>query len=252
MRKQTRQYLRRIFCGVLSAAMILSGSAISGMTAYAAEPDVENEGGGLTDDVDDSKDTIQNPADGAVTDDENGTDGDGSNQEDADNNTQTGDDATQPGDSEGSGNSGSDENGDMEDSDEEGTWNGGLEDSDAEAGDEDVKDPDAEDEAEEDDKTIIKKDDEEVSALKSARAEYGTLVNGDFEGEFVQVGNVWVPNSWKFTPDFTGNDGNGFKTKTIDSEHGNNSLYIYKIVKKQKYLSARWFKTWNRGFIWLL
>ncbi len=228
MRKQTRQYLRRIFCGVLSAAMILSGSAISGMTAYAAEPDVENEGGGLTDDVDDSKDTIQSPADGAVTDDENGTDGDGSNQEDADNNTQTGDDATQPGDSEGSGNSGSDENGDMEDSDEEGTGNGGLEDSDAEAGDEDVKDPDAEDEAEEDDKTIIKKDDEEVSALKSARAEYGTLVNGDFEGEFVQVGNVWVPNSWKFTPDFTGNDGNGFKTKTIDSEHGNNSLYIYK------------------------
>lgn len=205
MRKQTRQYLRRIFCGVLSAAMILSGSAISGMTAYAAEPDVENEGGGLTDDVDDSKDTIQNPADGAVTDDENGTDGDGSNQEDADNNTQPGDDATQPGDSEGSGNSGSDENGDMEDSDEEGTGNGGLEDSDAEAGDEDVKDPDAEDEAEEDDKPDIKKDEAYLAALKSARAKYGTLVNGDFEQDIAeewtltdgynQQKNEWMTNN---------------------------------------------------------
>lgn len=45
MRKQTRQYLRRILCGVLSAAMILTGSAISGMTVYASQPDVENEGG---------------------------------------------------------------------------------------------------------------------------------------------------------------------------------------------------------------
>ena len=42
MRKQVRQYLRRSLCGVLSAAMILTGSAVSGMTAYAAQPDVEN------------------------------------------------------------------------------------------------------------------------------------------------------------------------------------------------------------------
>ncbi len=170
MRKQVKQYLRRSLCGVLSAAMILTGSAISGMTVYAAQPDVENEGGGLTDDVEDSKDTIQNPADGddVVTDDENGTDGDGSNQEGAEDGTQPGDDTTQPGD--GEGNSDSDENGDLEDLDEEDTGNGDLEDSDAEAGDEDVKDPDAEDEAEEDDKPVIKKDDEEVSALKSARA----------------------------------------------------------------------------------
>lgn len=47
MRKQVRQYLRRSLCGVLSAAMILTGSAISGMTVYAAQPDVENEGGGV-------------------------------------------------------------------------------------------------------------------------------------------------------------------------------------------------------------
>lgn len=46
MRKQVKQYLRRSLCGVLSAAMILTGSAISGMTVYAAQPDVENEGGG--------------------------------------------------------------------------------------------------------------------------------------------------------------------------------------------------------------
>ena len=220
MRKQTRQYLRRILCGVLSAAMILTGSAISGMTVYASQPDVENEGGGLTDDVDDSKDTSQNPAGDAVTDDENGTDGDGSNQEGAEDGTQPGDDTSQPGD--GEGNSGSDENGDLEDPDEEDSENDDLEDSDAEAEDEDVKDPDAEDGAEEDDKTVIKKDDEEVSALKSARAEYGTLVNGEF-GEWDDT----VPRAWKLIPEFDGTD--NFKVQTIDDAHGEfKTLYIYK------------------------
>lgn len=225
MRKQTRQYLRRILCGVLSAAMILTGSAISGMTVYASQPDVENEGGGLTDDVDDSKDTSQNPAGDAVTDDENGTDGDGSNQEGAEDGTQSGDDTTQPGD--GEGNSGSDENGDLEDPDEEDSENDDLEDSDAEAEDEDVKDPDAEDEAEEDDKTVIKKDDEEVSALKSARAEYGTLVNGEF-GEWDDT----VPRAWKLVPEYDGQ--NNFKVDTIDTAHGEyGTLYIYKATETE-------------------
>lgn len=182
-------------------------------------------GGGLTDDVDDSKDTSQNPAGDAVTDDENGTDGDGSNQEGAEDGTQPGDDTTQPGDSES--NSGSDENGDLEDPDEEDSENDDLEDSDAEAGDEDVKDPDAEDEAEEDDKTVIKKDDEEVSALKSARAEYGTLVNGEF-GEWDDT----VPRAWKLVPEYDGQ--NNFKVDTIDTAHGEyETLYIYKAAETE-------------------
>lgn len=181
--------------------------------------------GGLTDDVDDSKDTSQNPAGDAVTDDENGTDGDGSNQEGAEDGTQPGDDTTQPGDSES--NSGSDENGDLEDPDEEDSENDDLEDSDAEAGDEDVKDPDAEDEAEEDDKTVIKKDDEEVSALKSARAEYGTLVNGEF-GEWDDT----VPRAWKLVPEYDGQ--NNFKVDTIDTAHGEyETLYIYKAAETE-------------------
>ncbi len=175
--------------------------------------------------MDDSKDTSQNPAGDAVTDDENGTDGDGSNQEGAEDGTQPGDDTTQPGDSES--NSGSDENGDLEDPDEEDSENDDLEDSDAEAGDEDVKDPDAEDEAEEDDKTVIKKDDEEVSALKSARAEYGTLVNGEF-GEWDDT----VPRAWKLVPEYDGQ--NNFKVDTIDTAHGEyETLYIYKAAETE-------------------
>lgn len=56
MRKQMRQYLKRSLCGVLSAAMILTGSSLSAITAYAAPTDVENEGGGLTDPVDNDTD----------------------------------------------------------------------------------------------------------------------------------------------------------------------------------------------------
>ena len=210
MRKQVRQYLRRSLCGVLSAAMILTGSAVSGMTAYAAQPDVENEGEGMTDDVDDSKDTVQNPdtSDNPVTDAKDGAGSDGS-----DDQKQPEDDTTLPGDG---GNDGS--------SDEEDEGNGDLEDPDI--GDEDLKDPDAEEQ--EDDEPVIEKDDGSLMSVQSARDGYGTLVNGDFEGAFVQIGDVWVPNTWKFTPDFTGDSGNGFKTKTIGSEHGSNSLYIYK------------------------
>ena len=91
MRKQVRQYLRRSLCGVLSAAMILTGSAISGMTAYAAQPDVEDEGGGLAEGADvtpseGDKDEVQNPGggDNAVADDANGTGSDDSKQEGSD------------------------------------------------------------------------------------------------------------------------------------------------------------------------
>lgn len=56
MRKQMKQYLKRSLCGILSAAMILTGSSITAMTAYAAPIDVESEGGGLTDPVDNDTD----------------------------------------------------------------------------------------------------------------------------------------------------------------------------------------------------
>ena len=63
MRKQVRQYLRRSLCGVLSAAMILTGSSISGMTVYAEEVGQTNDADGGTDATpsEENKDVIQNP-----------------------------------------------------------------------------------------------------------------------------------------------------------------------------------------------
>ena len=110
MRKQIRQYLRRSLCGILSAAMILTGSSISGMTAYASQPDVEE--AGQTNDVDDSvdvtpseenKDAVQNPDAGGDTGDgnENGAGDIDSGNEDGDTQKQPddsseGDDAMSP------------------------------------------------------------------------------------------------------------------------------------------------------------
>ncbi|MDE5716403.1 MAG: hypothetical protein K2I53_02080, partial [Lachnospiraceae bacterium] len=196
----------------MSAAMILTGSAVSGMTAYAAQPDVENEGGGLKDDVDDSKDTVQNPDTGndPVTDVEDGAGSDDSEQKDSDDQKQPEDDTTLPGDG-----------GNDDSSDEEDDGNGGLEDPDD--GDEDLKDPDAEDQEEEEgNKSVIEKDDGSLMSAQSARDECGTLVNGDF--------SEWdgtVPKAWKLTPEYDGKD--NFKVQTIDDAHGEyKTLYIYK------------------------
>lgn len=186
MRKQVRQYLRRSLCGVLSAAMILTGSAISGMTVYAAQPDVENEGGGLTDPVDDStdvtpsegnEDAVQKPDEGSnpATDGENNEGDDDSNQEGSDDQNKPDDDTTTPGDDS------SDDSSDGKD-----TGNGDQEAPD----DEEVKDPNAKDETEgDDDETTIKKNDKDLMAVKSARAGYGTLVNGDFEQD---IADEWT------------------------------------------------------------
>ncbi|MDE6603954.1 MAG: glycosyl hydrolase 53 family protein [Lachnospiraceae bacterium] len=179
MRKQVRQYLRRSLCGVLSAAMILTGSAISGMTAYAAQPDVGNEGRGLTDHVDDSTDTIQEPdvGDNPVTDVEDSTGSDDAGQKAPDDQKQPEDDTTLPGDGDNDGSS-----------DEEDTGNDDLEDPDA--GDEDLKDSDAEDE--DDGEQVIKKDDGSLMSVQSARDGYGTLVNGDFEITTSDEAGAWT------------------------------------------------------------
>lgn len=184
MRKQLKQYLRRSLCGVLSAAMILTGSAVSGMTAYAEQPGVENEGEGLTDDVDDSKDTVQNPdtGDNPVTDVEDGADSDDADQKDTDDQKQPGDDTTLPDDG------GNDGSSDVEDAADDDL-------KDPNAGDGDIQDPDAEDQ-EDDSKPVIRKDDAGLMAVKSARDGYGTLVNGDFEEKEAAGDNWYVVQSW--------------------------------------------------------
>ena len=234
MRKQVRQYLRRSLCGILSAAMILTGSSISGMTVYAVEPDVEN--AEQTDDVDSSvdttpseenQDTVQNPdadsddaadsGNGTGTDDSADVDdnaGDDAGQENTDGQDQPGTDATLPDHSE---DGSSAEGGDIAD--------GGREDeSDAD----DLEDTDAADsDAEDDSKPIPEKNDVNMAAAEDgASTEYGTLENGGFENG-TEVNGVWTPDAWTFNPAFTGN-GDGFQTKTIGTGHGDNSLFIWK------------------------
>ncbi len=101
MRKQIRQYLRRSLCGILSAAMILTGSSISGMTAYAAQPDVED--AGQTNDVDDSMDVTPSEENGDVVQnpDAGGDTGDGNENGagDIDSGNEDGDTQKQPDDS---------------------------------------------------------------------------------------------------------------------------------------------------------
>lgn len=222
MRKQIRQYLRRSLCGVLSAAMILTGSSFAGMTVYAAQPDVEDSG--LTDGQDDSQidetssadagDVTQNPvaSDNDVTGNENGTGNDDVDQEDPDGQDQSGNDTLSPDDGEDSGSS---EEGDIEKDD--------LKD-----GADDLDDPDdADGDAKEDIKPVAKKNSVGVMGTEDGTTtEYGTLVNGDFENG-TKVNNVWTPDAWTYDPGFTGT-GDGFQTKTIGSGHGQNSLYIWR------------------------
>ena len=205
MRKQVRQYLRRSLCGVLSAAMILTGSAISGMTAYAAQPDVEDEGGGLAEGADvtpseGDKDEVQNPGggDNAVADDANGTGSDDSKQEGSDGQKQPEDGTTLPGDD--TGNSGSGENGDVQDPVAGDNENEDLRDPAADDGDEDLKVSDSEEQEDEDNsKPVAEKDDEGLVAVKSART-YGTLMNGEFEKVTSNTDGTWTGvESWTLT-----------------------------------------------------
>ncbi|MBD5523951.1 MAG: hypothetical protein HDR04_05960 [Lachnospiraceae bacterium] len=212
MRKQLRQYLRRSLCGVLSAAMILTGSAIPDLAVQAVQANVEDftetdEQINETPSAETNEnDEIGNPvADNDVADGVENTDQDDSGQKDEEISDEQGEDGSVG----------------TEDDDEK------LADDEADAEDgDDMQDDEEEAENAADFEKILKG----VMAVgDGTEGEYGTLSNGDFEGDFEQVGEVWVPKAWKFSPEFTGRDGGGFETQTIDKEkYGDNSLYIYK------------------------
>ncbi len=222
MRKQVRQYLRRSLCGVLSAAMILTGSAISGMTVYAAQPDVENEGGGLTDPVDDStdvtpsggnEDAVQKPDEGSnpATDGENNEGDDDSNQEGSDDQNKPGDDTTTPGDDS------SDDSSDGKDT--------GNEDQEA-PDDEEVKDPDLEDKDDEDDsKPVIKKNDKGLMAVKSARAD------GAKQFYFYCEPSEDETESFELGAELWSNAGGSISTTSTSMTEWNDQYYIMEQVE---------------------
>ncbi len=222
MRKQVRQYLRRSLCGVLSAAMILTGSAISGMTVYAAQPDVENEGGGLTDPVDDStdvtpsegnEDAVQKPDEGSnpATDGENNEGDDDSNQEGSDDQNKPGDDTTTPGDDS------SDDSSDGKDT--------GNEDQEA-PDDEEVKDPDLEDKDDEDDsKPVIKKNDKGLMAVKSARAD------GAKQFYFYCEPSEDETESFELGAELWSNAGDSISTTSTSMTEWNDQYYIMEQVE---------------------
>ncbi|MCM1233249.1 MAG: glycosyl hydrolase 53 family protein [Ruminococcus flavefaciens] len=176
MKKQARQYLRRSLCGILSAAMILTGSALSGLTAYAAEPGLDEV---QTYTEDDSKGELPSEESKEIAEGADGAgDQDNAGGDDADQNTdtddgndgqdQTGDDETTPDD-------GKDENPSAEDGDDPDKENAGAE------------DPDVEEKEEETPvKTPVKKSGVKVMSEEdetTTETDYGTLVNGDFETE---------------------------------------------------------------------
>ncbi|MBD5515694.1 MAG: hypothetical protein HDR06_13920 [Lachnospiraceae bacterium] len=204
MRKQLRQYLRRSLCGVLSAAMILTGSAIPDLAVQAAQTNVEDftEADEQINETP-SAETSENDEIGNPDVDNDASDG----AEDADQND-SGQKDEEASDEQGEDGSVGSEDDDEKLSDDE---------ADAENGD-DMGNDEEEAENTAGFEQILKG----VMAVKDG-TEYGTLVNGDFESW-----NDSVPEAWKFSPDFTGNDGNGFKTKEIDDAHGKNSLYIWK------------------------
>lgn len=217
MRKQLRQYLRRSLCGVLSAAMILAGSAIPDMAVQAAQTNVEDfteadEQINETPSAEtDENDEIGNPdADNDVAGGAENIDQENSGQKDEDASDEQGEnDAV-----------GSEDDDEKLSDDETGSGDG-------ESGDfkDDLEDIDAaDDDAEEDIKPITKKSSVGVMATKDGRTTYGKLVNGDFS-EFDEANN-WAPTAWKLNPAYDGN--NDFKTQTIDEDHGKDSLYIYR------------------------
>lgn len=162
-----------------------------------------------------NEDVVQKPDEGSnpATDGENNEGDDDSNQEGSDDQNKPDDDTTTLGDDS------SDDSSDGKD-----TGNGDQEAPD----DEEVKDPNAKDETEgDDDEPVIKKDEKNLMTVKSARAEYGTLVNGDF--------SEWddsVPKAWMLNPVFDGGD--NFKVQTIDEAHGEyKTLYIYKATETE-------------------
>lgn len=222
MRKQIRQCLRRSLCGILSAAMILTGSSLSGLTVYAAQPEAEETGqekeaGGSTDvtpseeepgaaSSEEGGDAARTPDDGSdgAAGDENGADNGSDGQKDSEK-PQPGDDATLPDD---------DENGGSSDEGDTGKEESEKEDTEAS----DAVDVDQEEDVE----PVSEKNSIRVMAVGDGT--YGTLVNGDFS-QFDEARN-WAPTAWRFNPAYDG--GSNFKVDTIDDAHGKDSLYIWK------------------------
>lgn len=195
MRKQMRQYLKRSLCGVLSAAMILTGSSMSVITAYAAQTDVENEGGGLTDPVDNDADlstSVENEdavsESGAGEDAASGAENSTGNEE-----------AAQPGADE------------PQEDDETLPGDGGDDADDGESQDPEVVDKDEKVER----KPAIPKGGLSLMATNTARAVQaanGVLENGDFETHNEE--GTWLPTAWSLT-------GCEYKETTVDKDkHG--------------------------------
>lgn len=164
MRKQLRQYLRRSLCGVLSAAMILAGSTIPDMAVQAAQTNVEDfteadEQINETPSAEtDENDEIGNPdADNDVAGGAENIDQENSGQKDEDASDEQGEN-----DAVGS-----------EDDDE----------ADSEDGDE-MKDVEEAAEPQEDSKGVMAVND-------GTEGEYGTLINGDFEGADTEPWILW-------------------------------------------------------------
>lgn len=150
-----------------------------------------------------NEDAVQKPDEGSnpATDGENNEGDDDSNQDGSDDQNKPDDDTTTPGDDS------SDDSSDGKDT--------GNEEQEA-PDDEQVKDPNAKDETEgDDDETTIKKNDKDLMAVKSARGEYGTLVNGDFEQD--------IADEWTLTE--------GYNHQTDEWMTNNTTKYLSYWVK---------------------
>lgn len=257
MRKQIRQYLRRSLCGILSAAMILTGSSLSGMTAYAAPADAEVSG--QTNDADDNTDVMPSEENGDVVQnpDAGGNAGDGnengagdieSGKEDGDTQKQPGessegDDVTSPdentnpdGDSEDDNTE--DSNKKDDDSADDGTVDDGAADDDS--ADDAAGDVDSEDAS--DEKVVLGAED---GVYENATVEFNFYIedlNGDEIG-FCPWGTIATDNltalSWKSWNDAVyemapveGHDnwyGITFNvTDTVTSDGSNAGFVVYK------------------------
>ncbi|MCM1268075.1 MAG: glycosyl hydrolase 53 family protein [Bacteroidales bacterium] len=219
MKKQARQYLRRSLCGILSAAMILTGSALSGLTAYAAEPGLDEV---QTYTEDDSKGELPSEESKEIAESTDGAgDQDNAGGDDADQNTDTDDGNTsddgddgqdQTGDGETTPDDGKDEDLSGEDGDDPDKENagGGVKPEDPDEGEEKVPV-----------KTPVKKSGVKVMSEEdetTTETNYGMLVNGDFESD--------ISNEWNLT--------DGYQQKSDQWMTNDTTKYVSYWVKGEK------------------
>lgn len=211
MGKQKKRYIKRILCGVLSIAMILTGSSFSAVTAYAAPAyeiqtaesgdnggqnveTPENQGGGL-EDGSDNADNGKEEGTGESAD--NGSDvsiDDGTDSED------------------GAGDAGENESTDSDEAGKNSDAEDGVDDSDEADSDKGSVSSDSMEDAEKDnaadkknrvdknnkaDEQDLEEKAEEMLLTMAART-YGTLQNGDFEDCGTDGNKTWA-NNWTVT-----------------------------------------------------